>query len=73
MEKVTFALPTVASADMSKDDQGALIVNQATAFIISAYLAHAVVMYQGGETSYAITTTELLTLIDDVQDKLKSF
>ncbi len=38
MNDTHFVLPTVGTADMSKDDQGALIVNQATAVIVKAYL-----------------------------------
>ncbi len=38
MTDTHFVLPSVADADMSKDDQGALLVNQATAVIVKAYL-----------------------------------
>jgi hypothetical protein len=77
MEKVTFALPTAGSADMSKDDQGALIVNQATALIVSAWLAHATALIQKDTDKFAgpwsVDTAELATLINSVQDALKSF
>ena len=40
MDKVTFALPTLATAEMSRQDQIDLIVNQATAAIVCKYLEH---------------------------------
>jgi hypothetical protein len=77
MEKATFALPTVGSDVMSKDDQGALIVNQATAVIVSAWLAHATALIQTDAGRFAgpwsVDAAELATLIDSVQDALKSF
>ena len=33
-----FVLPTKGTSEMSKDDQGALLINQATALIVSTYL-----------------------------------
>ena len=86
-----FVLPTIGSADMSKDDQGALLVNQATAVIVSAWLQHAQWAHDqlisagcgvrtpnqpGGvdwPTDYRITQNELISLINDIQDALKSF
>jgi len=37
-DHTNFVLPNISNADMSKDDQGALVVNQATAVIVEAYL-----------------------------------
>ena len=79
---ITFALPTLDSASMSRDDQSALVVNQATAIIVAAYLKHATEMAAhrvsvGGtantSVAYLITADELPGLINQVQDALKSF
>jgi hypothetical protein len=73
-DSVTFALPTVPAAEMSKDDQGALVVNQATAVIIAAYLSHATAMAQAGfGTVFQIQPLEIPSLISGVQDALKNF
>ena len=79
---ITFALPTLDSSSMSRDDQSALVVNQATAIIVAAYLKHATEMAAhrvsvGGTANtsiaYLITADELPGLINQVQDALKSF
>ena len=72
---VAFALPTLSSSDMSKDDQGALIVNQATAAIVSAWLEHATAVVQAGSQSgsFHVERTELITLVNDVQEALRTF
>ena len=79
---ITFALPTLDSSSMSRDDQSALIVNQATAIIVAAYLKHATEMAAhrvsvGGTANtsiaYLITADELPGLINQVQDALRSF
>jgi len=79
---ITFALPTLDNSSMSRDDQSALIVNQATAVIVAAYLKHATEMAAhrvsvGGTANtsiaYLITADELPGLINQVQDALKSF
>ena len=78
MENFGFALPQIS--DMPKDEQGALLVNQAVAAIISAYLSHASAVYtadqtagSGGNSTFAFTQSELIGLINDVQNALKSF
>lgn len=78
-----FALPTIGTSEMSRNDQGALIVNQATAVIVSAYLNHTNEILKSMITkeSYAfeireqmrIETDELMDLINRVQGALKSF
>ena len=75
-DSVAFALPTLASSQMTKDDQGALIVNQATASIVSAWLEHATALSQAGITGqgqFTVTRQELVLLVNDVQDALRSF
>jgi hypothetical protein len=77
MEKLTFALPTIGSADMSKADQGDLIVNQATALIVSAWLSHATALIQKDTDKFigpwSVDSAELVNLINSVQGALKSF
>ncbi len=78
---IQFTLPNIGTSQMSRDDQGALIVNQATAAIVSAYLKHASFTYdilvKGGYNTSAqemrFTQSELTSLINDVQGALKSF
>ena len=73
MQNVSFVLPTVDAAGMTKNDQGALIVNQATAIIVAAYLEHANTMgFTIGPTG-TVGTTQLKILIQEVQDELKNF
>ena len=76
-----FALPSIGTSQMSRNDQGALIVNQATAVIISAYLKHAsetyTVLVENGFTNNAgqmrFDSTEIISLINNVQGALKTF
>ena len=76
-DSVAFALPTVPSADMSRDDQGALIVNQATAVIVAAWLQHATGLVQagitGGTGQFTVTQQDVVSLVNDVQGALRSF
>jgi hypothetical protein len=69
---VVFALPTVASGDMSKDDQAALVVNQATAVIVAAYLEHRSAAMAAGQSSEVATST-LTGIVNSVQEALRSF
>jgi hypothetical protein len=72
-DQVAFALPTLPTSDMSRDDQGALVVNQATAVIIAAWLEHATAMVQSGLGGFSINSSELVGVINGVQDALRSF
>ena len=73
-EPVSFALPTLASSDMTKDDQGALIVNQATAVIVAAWLEHCTAMrVQANLSAFDITLPGLVNAINDVQNALHTF
>lgn len=69
---VQFALPTLASGDMTKDDQAALVVNQATAVIVAAYLEHRSAAVAAGETN-EISSAGLTQIVNGVQDALRSF
>ncbi|HEX2102824.1 MAG TPA: hypothetical protein VHF51_04190 [Solirubrobacteraceae bacterium] len=71
---VVFALPTLTSGDMNRDDQAALVVNQATAVIVAAFLEHASAkVAASGSTTAGTSHAELMSLINDVQDALRSF
>jgi|GEM_PF-4216598 len=85
MENVTFALPTLGSTAMSPNDQTAVLVNQATAVIVSAWLAHQNVVLETGQrlstgTSQedterfeaTISEAELSSVINSVQNALRS-
>ena len=79
MQNVGFALPTLATSGMSTNDQNTLLVNQATALIVSSYLEHMSAAIAAGVTTSAgvspnafINPTELGTLIDTVQSALLS-
>lgn len=73
MESVTFALPSVGSADMSRQDQERLVVNQSAAIVISAWLEHATKLVELGvsEQDFVLRPAELPTLINNVQDALR--
>lgn len=79
---VTFALPSIGSSGMAKDEQGALVVNQATAVIVAAYLDYLARVYPtlaanassvSDISVYRIHQNEIGALVDSVQDALKSF
>jgi hypothetical protein len=60
---------------MARDDQGALIVNQATAVVVAAWLQHATTMVQAGHDTgaFMVEQAQLVTLVNDVQNALRSF
>ena len=94
MQSITFAVPVLATAQMTRQDQIDVQLNQATAAIVCCYLEHmnaaiskglpgATVATNitnpagGGATSIAasvgfISTTELVSLIDNVQGALRT-
>ena len=80
MDKVTFALPTLATTEMSRQDQIDLIVNQATAAIVCCYLEHMNAVIQAVPPTTAplsshlqvLTSSELVSLINDVQGALRT-
>ena len=69
---VVFALPTLASGDMTKDDQAALIVNQATAVIVAAYLEHRSAAMASGQST-EVQSSSLPNIVNSVQEALRSF
>lgn len=79
MQGITFAVPVLATAQMSKQDQIDVGVNQATAVIICCYLEHmnaAIANFGEGEVSSTavrfIDTAELVALVNSVQTALKT-
>ena len=74
MQSVSFVLPSVDTAGMSRNDQGALIVNQATAVIVAAYLENAAALQQAIPAFNAAgVAADIVGLIKKVQDELKIF
>lgn len=68
--EVQFALPTIST--MTRDDQHRLLLSQAVAVIISAYLDHAARVNQTNpDSAFRFTAAELVTLINDVQSALR--
>jgi hypothetical protein len=88
MQSITFAVPALTTAQMTRQDQIDILVNQATAAIVCCYLEHmnaainkgitgaaAGVASTGGQSAFTagfITTTELVSLINDVQGALRT-
>ena len=77
-----FALPSIGSNEMSTNAQGALLVNQAAAAIVSSYMEHAARVFEalhngGAGTSftepYRFQAQELVDLVNEVQGALRSF
>ena len=79
MQQVTFSLPTLATAQMTAQDQINVTVNQATAVIVRAYLEHlnklTEVVPPGSQSAANISimgAAELITLINDIQAALRT-
>lgn len=82
MQSITFAVPSLATAQMTRQDQIDILVNQTTAVIVCCYLEHmnaAIAKGIAGATSTAgggsagfLTTAELVSLINDVQGALRT-
>lgn len=88
MQSITFALPALTTAQMTRQDQIDILVNQATAAIVCCYLEHMNAAINKGITGAAsgvssggaqspftagfITTPELVSLINDVQGALRT-
>jgi len=80
MQSITFATPTLTTTQMSKQDQIDILVNQATAAVVCCYLEHmkpainkgipGAVSTAGPQGTAFLTTTELVTLINNVQGAL---
>lgn len=85
MQSITFATPTLATAQMNRQDQIDILVNQAAAAVVCCYLEHlntaiekgipgatATTTSTGASQAGFLTTTELVTLINDVQGALRT-
>lgn len=66
-----FSLPH--SENLTKDDQFALLVNQATVHLVSRYLEHAEFASKHGHADTLYTEQEFLDLIKRVQERMLSF
>jgi hypothetical protein len=81
MQGITFALPTLTAAQMTRQDQIDITVNQATAAIVCCYLEHMNAAINKGITGATTTsgaagsgfidTAELPNLINSVQNALR--
>lgn len=84
----TFALPNIDATSMNSNEQGAMLVNQATAVVFEAYAQHLTAMAQLANTdstlasgsvhatfvkSFMIAPNEIKGLLRDIQDELKAF
>jgi len=87
MQSITFAVPTLTTAQMTRQDQIDILVNQATAAIVCCYLEHMNVAINqaivGATTTGTVGTvalsgaaflvpSELVSLINDVQGALRT-
>ena len=83
MQSITFATPTLTAAQMNRQDQIDISVNQAVAAVVCCYLEHlntAIEKGISGATSTSagssgtafLTRSELVTLINDVQGALRT-
>lgn len=77
MQGITFAQPTLTIAQMARQDQIDITVNQATAVIVCCYLEHmnAVIAKRasapGSTDTEFVTRTELTNFINSVQTALR--
>ena len=85
MQSITFATPTLTTAQMNRQDQIDILVNQAAAAVVCCYLEHlntaiekgipgatSTITSTGASQVGFMTTTELVTLINDVQGALRT-
>jgi hypothetical protein len=81
MQSITFATPTLTTTQMTRQDQIDISVNQAAAVVVCCYLEHLNTAIQkgipgatqagpGSSGTAFLTTTELVTLINNVQGAL---
>jgi hypothetical protein len=79
MQSITFATPTLTTAQMNRQDQIDILVNQAAAAVVCCYLEHLKTAIEKGISGATttgpggigfLTTTELVTLINNVQGAL---
>jgi hypothetical protein len=82
MQSITFAFPTLTTAQMTRQDQIDVTLNQSTAAVVCCYLEHcnaaiakgiagATTTSNAGTSVGFIDTAELITLINNVQTALR--
>jgi len=70
MQGIRFAVPTLPTAQMVRQDQIDIVVNQAAAAIICAWLEHITAAMNKGSFSGFISDAGLVQVINDVQAAL---
>ncbi len=71
MQSLTFTVPTLATAQMARQDQIDITVNQATAAIVCAWLEHATAALNKGTLTPYVVSATLVSVINDVQAALR--
>lgn len=70
MQGIRFAAPTLPTAQMARQDQIDMIVNQAAAVIVCAWLEHITAAMNKGTFSGFISGAGLVQITNDVQAAL---
>jgi hypothetical protein len=82
MDQVTFSLPTLTTASMSRQDQIDVSTNQAVAVIVSNWLEYSARVLEASNSGLnlsgptigelVVTSAELVTIINNVQAALRT-
>jgi hypothetical protein len=72
MQSITFAVPTLTTAQMARQDQIDIVVNQAAAAIVCAWLEHITAAMNKGNFGGFLTSASLVSTINDVQGALRT-
>ena len=70
MQSITFAVPTLATAQMARQDQIDIVLNQAAAAIVCAWLEHITAAMNKGTFSGFISSAALVSTLNEVQGAL---
>lgn len=70
MQSITFAVPTLTTAQMARQDQIDIVVNQAAAAIVCAWLEHITAAMNKGTFSGFVSSTTLVSTLNEVQGAL---
>ena len=72
MQSLTFAMPTLTTAQMARQDQIDIVVNQAAAAIVCAWLDHITAAMNKGNFGGFLNSAQLASAINDVQGALRT-
>ena len=72
MQSITFAMPTLSTTQMSRQDQIDIVVNQAAAAIVCAWIEHVTAAMNKGNFGGFLTEASLVSTINDVQVALRT-